>query len=323
MAVRSHKMPKAYLKRFAEAPMKGKRYGRLCVYERGKEPRAGTAHSEAAERGFFTSRSEDGTLEDSTTENWAQTIEDGALNILTYASSPIFVWTRETRRQMAEYWALMFLRSTSFYDFHKNGSEEVFSAQMRRLSSDEEFRQKLVSHYSLLLGRPIPEEELFGAIGRAVTALLTKEELRNQYVQQLKRRVELFSGILLKKPWQIWTAPDSREFVTCDSPVMTFRVDQWNRYSVGDGFAKEGVIALLPISSGACLLAGQQGCASKEIGRADTHEVNKIIIAASARFVYSRTRDSEIDALVQEFAGTVRYGVNAFKVKDNFDNLFF
>src|ERR1035437_7177145 len=123
MAIRSHKMPQAYLKRFATVPQKRKKLGKLCVYERGKEPRIGTPKSEAAERGFFAMRSEDGALDDSPTECWAQTIEYEALDTLICAPSSIFIWTRQNRRQMAEYWALMFLRSTSFYDFHKNGSD--------------------------------------------------------------------------------------------------------------------------------------------------------------------------------------------------------
>src|SRR6266702_3836506 len=119
MPIRSHKMPKAYLKRFATKPNRNERYGKLCVYERGRGTRTGTPKSEAAERGFFVCRSTQGGLDDSLTESWAQKIEDKALDTLIYAPNPLFVWTGENRQKMAEYWALMFLRSTSFYDFHK------------------------------------------------------------------------------------------------------------------------------------------------------------------------------------------------------------
>jgi len=318
-------MPQAYLKRFAAAPEKRKKHGKLCVYERGSEPRIGTPYSEAAERGFFVSRSEDGKLDDSQTETWTQRIEDNALDGIIYVLSPVFVWTRENRRQAAEYWALMFLRSTSFYDFHKNGSEDVFGAQMRRLNTDAEFRQKLVSHYSFLFGRPFTEGEILGSIGRAVETLLTPTELRSQYVQHLKRRVGIFSDILLAKPWQIWEAPHDCEFVTCDSPVMTFRLDNWGQYFTGDGFAKEGSIILLPISPKACLTAGVQGPQCRHVPRNDVHEVNKIVISSSTRFVYSMTNDIGINRLVQQFAGSIRYGINAFTSPEPnlFADLFF
>ena len=240
-----------------------------------------------------------------------------------YAASPIFVWTRENRRQMAEYWALMFLRTTSFYDFEENSAESIFRPQLERLNTDADFRQRLVSHYSLILGRPIAEETILNSVTKAITGLLTKDELRNQYVLNLRRRVDLFSKILLNKPWQVWTVPNGCEFVTCDSPVMTFRVDEWNRYYVGDGFGKAGVIVLLPLSPYTCLLAGQQGTSSKEISRDDVREVNKIIISACSRFVYSRTNRDGTNDLVQEFAGSVRYGVNAFKGDTDLDDFLF
>ena len=325
MPIRSHKVPKAYLKRFATEPDRRKRYGKIWVYERGRDPRIGTPHSEAAERGFFVARNEAGKLDDEPLESWAQKIEDRALEALTYASSAVFVWTRENRQQMAEYWALMFLRSTSFYDFHKGQSEEIFGGQMRRLNTDSNFRNRVVSHYSTLFGRTFAEEELLGSVGRAIAGLLTPDEMRNQYVQHILRRVKIFSDILLSKPWQIWEAPHGCEFVTCDSPVMTFRLDEWGRYYVGDGFGKESSIILLPLSPRACLMAGVVGPQCRYIPESDVFEMNKIIVSSSSHFVYSRTANRQIDELVQRFGGTIRYGINAFTrtEPDELANLFF
>lgn len=325
MAIRSHKMPKAYLKRFAAPPLRRKQFGKLWVYERGRDPRVGTAHSESAERGFFVSATDSGTSDDSPTEAWAERIEYLALDTLISAPSPLFVWTYENRLRMAHFWALMFLRSTSFFNFHKKGSEDLFGAQLRRLSTDEALRQRLVTHYALLFGRPFSEEEILGTIGRAVTGLLADQELRNQYVQHLRRRVDLISGIFLDKNWQIWTSPGDREFITCDSPVMTFRLDYWGQYFVGDGFGKEGSIIILPLSPTACLLAGITGPPSRHVSADDVKEINKIIVHSSARFIYSRTRDPEIDTVVQRSAGSIRYGISAFarNAAEDFDDLFF
>jgi hypothetical protein len=298
-------MPKAYLKRFATAPTRGKRYGKLCVYERNKAVRIGTPKSESAERGFFVARDHAGALDDVSPESWAAKIEDRALDTLIYAPSPVFVWNRENRVRMAEYWALMFLRSTSFYDFHRNSSEDAFGTQIRRLNTDAEFRRRIVSHYSLLFGRAFAEEELLGTIGRALSSLLSPAEMRNQYVLQLKRRVTIFSEILLARPWQILEAPDDCEFVTCDSPVMTFRFDQWGHYYVGDGFGKESSIILLPLSPHACLIAGMHGPPIRCLPSSDVHEINKIVISASARFVYSQTRD---DRVAESVPTVFRYG---------------
>jgi hypothetical protein len=48
-----------------------------------------------------------------------------------------------------------------------------------------------------------------------------------------------------------------------------------------------------------------------------------MIISGANRFAYSRDNDPEIDSLAQQFIGTVRYGVNAFRgSEDEFDDLF-
>lgn len=203
-------MPKAYLKRFATGPQKRKRYGKLTVYERGKSPREGTPKSESAERGFFLSTTDTGQHDDSFTESWAQLIEDRALDTLICAPSQFFYWTDASRQKMADYWALLFLRSTSFYDFHRNRANEIFNARMTQLNDDADLRRRLVAHYSTVCGRQLEEGELLGSIGRAVAHLLTPSELRNQYVQHLRRRVGIFAGTLLAKSWQIWEAPSDQ-----------------------------------------------------------------------------------------------------------------
>jgi hypothetical protein len=148
-------------------------------------------------------------------------------------------------------------------------------------------------------------------------------ELRHQFVTRLQHRVNLFSDILLNKPWQIWRVPDGKQFVTSDNPVMTFLTDDWGRYTVGHSLGKEGVVILLPISPAACIAAGIFGYADRMIAEADVLEVNKMIISGASRFAYSRDIDPHIDTLAQEFIGSVQYGVNAFRGSDEeFDDLF-
>jgi Protein of unknown function (DUF4238) len=164
MAVLSHTIPKAYLKRFATLPKRAK----IWVYERGRPPRHGAPKSEGTERGFFTARLPDGTFDDLPAESWAQKIEDNALDVLIHAPNQCFVWTRDTRKRMAEYWALFFLRTTTFFDFERNKAEGAFHAQMERLQSDSEFRGNLTRHYSSLSGQQLTEEEVLKTVERVV-----------------------------------------------------------------------------------------------------------------------------------------------------------
>lgn len=101
---------------------------------------------------------------------------------------------------------------------------------------------------------------------------------------------------------------------------MTLRFDQWGRYFIGDGFGRQESIILLPLSPSACLAAGPRGPQIRRIPGNDLQELNKVVISSSARFVYSRTESADVDLVVQERAGTVRYGINAF-TRDGADEL--
>jgi hypothetical protein len=311
MPIRSHKMPRAYLQRFATSAKRGK--GKLCVYERGRPPRLGTPKSESAERGFFTSKLSDGTYSDGPAERWAQKIEDRAILPLKHAANPCFVWTDVNRQRMAEYWALMFVRASAAFEFHRTLWERSLSEMHERIRSDAELRAQLMQRYSFLFGRPISEVELLGIYNRVIPSLRTEAEMRGHYIERLQYRTRLFSQILLGKTWQVWLAPSGCEFVTCDSPVMTLRFDNWGRYYVGDGFGRDGVTVLLPVSPNACLFAGLQPYPNRTIDQHDLYEINKVVISSSARFVYSKTWDDALDAVVQECGGSIRYGVDAFR----------
>jgi hypothetical protein len=311
MAIRSHKIPRAYLQRFATHAKRGK--GKLWVYERGKPPRIGSPKGEAAERGFFTSKLPNGSLDDAAAEAWTQRIEDLALEPLIHAGNPCFVWTQQTREQMAEYWALLFARTSAFFEFHREFWERSLSESEERISSDAELRGRLAARYSVLSGRRVTEEEVIQIFNRLIPNLQSQIEVRHAYVQQLQRRTKLLADILSRKRWQVWLAPTGAEFVTCDSPVVTMRIEPDGRYYVGYGFGLENVLVLLPLSYRACLVAGAVDTPQTNVVLAhDVQEVNKTLVCCSYRFTYSRTCDMELDELVQSNAGSIRYGVDAF-----------
>ena len=311
MPIRSHTTPRAYLQRFATPAKRGE--GKLWVYERGKPPRQGTPKSEGTERGFFLAKLQNGTFDDRPAEEWAQQIEDRALEALIHAQNPCFVWTDNNRKRMAEYWALLFVRANAAFRFHRATWEKHLAGLQDKVLSDAALRRHLARRYSFLSGRNVTEEEIVNVCGRVIPNLRTEAEMRSHYVQRLQHRTAMFSSLLLDKQWQIWVPPDTCEFVTCDSPVMTLRFDQWGRYYVGDGFGRDGVVALLPLSPKACLLGGLGGYPTRTVADSDVWEINKVLVSSCSRFTYSKNRDDRIDALVQERAGSIRYGVDAFR----------
>lgn len=309
MSIASHKMPRAYLAGFASPGNRAK----LWVYERGKPPRIGTPKNESREKGFFSATQPDGSADDAPAESWAETIESRAVDVLRNVASPVFVWTYANRKSTAEYWALQFLRASAFFDYHRESWEKLVLRSSERVISDLEYRQNLARRYSFIAGRQITEEEVLKVAGGLLPKLSKETEMRDHYVQNLQRRVELFSEVISAKRWVIWTAPEGAEFVTSDSPVVTMKLDNWGRYSVGYGLGREDVLVLLPVSAAACLVAGQAGHRARTATASDIYEINKTVTSSSKRFTYARSHSDAINQVVQTFAGTTRYGVNAFR----------
>lgn len=200
MAIRSHKTPRAYLQRFATTAKRGK--GKLWVYEQGREPRIGTPKGEGAERGFFTAKVGAG-LDDQPWENWAQKIEDRALDVLKRAANPCFVWSERQRVRFSEYWALLFSRASAEFEFHKRFWQKSLVDARQRISSDQQVRQQLAIQYSRLARRPVDEQEVVRIFSRIIPNLDSEAEMRHAYMTQLQRRTCLLADLLLKKPWQV------------------------------------------------------------------------------------------------------------------------
>lgn len=311
MAIRSHKIPKAYLRRFASPGKHGKE--KLWVYEKGCPPRIGSPKSEAAERGFFAQKTNSGTLDDSATEAMTAKIEDRALDVFRYAENPCYIWSSQQQTRMAEYWALLFIRASATFQMHREKWNEYLAQAKAQIESDKSIRQRLAHRYSLLAGRDVTADEVSQVFQRVVPNLLTEREMRHGFVSNLERRIGLISRILLSKPWQVWMAPSGSRFVASDSPVVTMQVDESGQYRVGWGFNRENVVALMPMSSRACLVAGVTGLHQRFVDISDVEAVNKSVIACSHRFVYSCTLNPALDLLVQKEAGSIRYGVDAFR----------
>ncbi len=275
----------------------------------------GSPKSEAAERGFFALKIEKGMLDDSAPEAMAARIEDRALEAFRYAENQCYVWTIQQRTRMAEYWALLFIRASSTFQMHREKWSEHLTRAKDKIESDKSVRQHLANRYSFLAGRNVTEHEVLQVFQRVIPNMMTEPEMRHGFVSQLQRRIELFSKILLSKPWQVWIAPPDSKFVTSDTPVVTMQVDKLGQYRVGWGFKRENVMALMPMSTQACLVAGTTGSHHRIVNTSYVEAVNKSVIACSHRFIYSCSLDPIIDALVQSIAGSIKYGVDAFRAE--------
>jgi hypothetical protein len=118
--------------------------------------------------------------------------------------------------------------------------------------------------------------------------------------------------LLAKKPWRILRPPDNAEFVTSDNPLVTFVSLGNGKLHPGYGFSKKETQAVFPLAPSACLSIGNSWQVQQTLRLEDLNEINEAIIRICDRYVYTKTPSEEVQKLVAVYAGTERYGVNAF-----------
>jgi hypothetical protein len=300
--IRSHVTPQYYLQQFTAAE-KGKKKPQLWVYEKNKKPRKGTAMSEGAERGYFAYTKSDGSIDESLEEvvQKLETAADDPIKLLHYR---FYEWKREDRRDLAVYAALMFSRATA----KREGSSRIFLQTQREAAQafeKEEFASTIASYFNVSV------EEMRKHAGSALAELGTPAGVRNAYLEDLLGNVAYLARLLFEKPWQILAAPQGYEFVTSDNPVVS-TLPLNGHFAPGFGLGRKDVVVFLPINPTCCLAMGPQGPERLIIFPQVLEEINWAVIASAQRFVYSRTQSEETERLVNQLAGTYRYGETAF-----------
>ena len=96
--IRSHIIPKFYLEQFASPSTRGKaKPGRICVYEKGRQPHQRSTSVQGAEKGYFGFVRPNGSLEESLEKDLADREEECG-EVLACARSELFDWTSAASR---------------------------------------------------------------------------------------------------------------------------------------------------------------------------------------------------------------------------------
>lgn len=300
--IRSHITPRYYLNQFAKAVV-GKDKRHLWVYEKNKKPRTGTAVSEGAERGYFAYTKQDGTLDESL-EARLQKLETAADDPIRLIQYRFYELGRQDRKNLAVYAALMFSRAKA----KREGSSRIFIKTQKEAAEafkNEEFAAAMAKYFG------IGVEEMRKHANTALTAWATSAGTKNAYLEDLLGNVTYLAELLLQKPWQILAAPEGYEFVTSDNPVVS-TLPLNGHFAPGFGIGRQDVVVFFPVNPACCIAMGPTGPERLLIFPQTVAEINWAIISSSHKFVYSRSLSAETKQLVNELAGTYRYGETAF-----------
>jgi hypothetical protein len=121
--IRSHIIPKFYLKQFAFEKPNSKYY--VYLYEKGKKPADRWIKRVGYELGYFGYVLPDGTFEESL-EVRLKALEEDSMEALVSANGDFFVFTHSNRRKLAFYAALLYSRTTQRFEWNKKNWLEVY-----------------------------------------------------------------------------------------------------------------------------------------------------------------------------------------------------
>jgi hypothetical protein len=308
--INSHIIPAFYLEQFSTPSVLRKRRGnkakpgRVWIYERNKEPKQRSTSVQRCENGYFGFILPDGSLNESVESELAQ-CEGECNNFLVCSRSQLYHWPFGSHHKIAFYAALLHSRATQARDFSARNFTVAFNL-MKEAASDESLIQEIASN----LGDVSPDN-----IRKGIDAWAKRPPDRvtqkNAFLSNLISNSELKSQMLVKKqPWRVLRPPQGREFVTSDNPLVTFIPLTNGKLHPGYGFNFNGSVSVFVLAPDACLSMGQWPVPNT-LSDATLSELHEAIISICDRYVYSTTRDDEVQKLVANHAGQFRYGINA------------
>jgi hypothetical protein len=313
----SHIIPRFYLEQFAIRLKGRKKPGRLWVYESSKTPNERATTVQGLENGYFGYMRMDGTIEGTMEiafEKHLASKENECNDVLVCAKSFLYHWPPGSQEKMAFYLGLLYARSTQRRCF----TEKVWLQMQNDIElalGDEKYLSALASElnikHNIKHNKAMSGDDIRKAALAAIERARTRSALKNAFLFNLLLVADTLARTLIKKNWQVWYAPEASEFVTSDNPLVSFQVLQSGGLSVGEGFAKGGVIAAFPLAPSACLVIGPHG-QSRTVDKEAVSQVNEAVIRLCNRYVYSKTLSKDIQMMVDRYAGNVRYGINAF-----------
>lgn len=315
MSIGSHTIPVFYLQPFARDPSsRRKKYPLVWVYEKGREPVERSLRVQGKEKGYFAAVQEDGTFDDEAMEARITALENDCNDVLFCSRSELFDWSSSANRnKLAFYMALLYSRATQRRD-HSGKIQARTADELQKLADDTEFMEQLANSINAAAQMQVFTPDSMRA---RVLDLASNErepkKIKTHFATSVHNMAEHLSGYLLVKRWQVWKAPSGAEFVTSDNPVINFIPLANGPFHPGHGFNRPGVFTAFPLSPERCLVVGVAPGSpeSLTVPKGVVDKTNEALISICDRYVYSKSRTDDIRRMVEQYAGTFRYGQNA------------
>lgn len=120
--------------------------------------------------------------------------------------------------------------------------------------------------------------------------------------------------VLSEGDFRFLNADAANPFILSDAPVVTWERLENGLFSFGQGFHRENVEVLLPVSPTMCLHMLPNVARTRSVQEPSTEKVNAAQAAFADRACYRNIESASIDRLVQENFGKAELGVKAFTI---------
>jgi hypothetical protein len=278
-----HFLPRFYLRGFCDPDSKIE--GRIWIYEKNRPPRPSRVEKAAVQRDLYSFVEKDSGELDARFEMWLAQRENLAAPIFPRLDDFAFVLTEAERINLLWFVALLFHRVP---DAFRVGREivdpaltqlimeaardpDAFRELFSRVFSPEELVEVEAERRELVNGRT-------DLICSEWTPLAAMHESAKQTVSILER-LDL----------QFVHADDSEDFLTTDSPVVTFHILESGESQVGCGFATEGMEVVVPLTRRVLLRIGPHGLEGSHATLVGTgvRIANKMLMSCAAKRAYA------------------------------------
>jgi hypothetical protein len=298
----NHYVPQMYLRGFFDPLEEAKKQNVLWLHEVGKRPKRVTIRNVGGEEDFYAYEDAGktyGEIEDKLAE-----MEHSVAPTLKKLRSGIIALSAEEREEFATFVALTLARVRFFSDLTNK-----FAVETRRQFADACLRDRRI--FEKYVGKPerssnakLPTsfEEMREYLEKVSSGEILVEQTSRGWTLKIMMESALdLSPLLEGMSWGLLQAARHEIFVTTDNPVVV--VDPYkSRSKVGGVSYSKAAFFTFPISRDYCLQGVNSPAAdgTQLLRPSEVHEINKTLIAAAYRYVFSPTRASFVQKIFEE-----------------------
>jgi hypothetical protein len=286
-----------YLRGFLDPLEEAKKQHVLWLYEIARRPRRVSVRNIGGEDGFYAY--EDGGMLHTELEDKLAEMERAAAPTLKKLRSGVIALSAQERDEFATFIALTLARVRFYSDLTDKFAAEAHREFVNAYLNNPQFFEKCRRDYEQSSGENLPTtfEEMKEFLEKVSSGeIAVTQTSRGWTIKIMMESVLDLSPLFENMSWGLLRAPRHELFLTTDNPVVV--VDAGKSLSKESGVIySDQAFFTFPISREYCLqgINRRAGDGTQPLRPSEVHEINKMLIGAAYRFIYSPMKAAFIE----------------------------